>query len=74
MKKWKLLIVVGLFLGWAKGAAGDDTFLKALQDTLAKLGNPWIADKTSVSDLPLEAKRQIANLRIPEKRGCVKNI
>ncbi len=68
MKKW-LFVVIGaiISLGYVGSAEADKAFLKALQDTLAKLGNPWIAGETELSDLPLEEKRRMCGfLPMPE--------
>ncbi len=55
-------------LGYVGSAEADKAFLKALQDTLAKLGNPWIAGETDLSDLPLEEKRKLCGfLPMPER-------
>lgn len=52
-------VLVVLSIVWGEGARCDDAFLKALQEELEKRGNPWVAGKTSVSDLPLEVKRKM---------------
>ncbi len=69
MKKW-LCVFIGaiISLGYVGSAEADKAFLKALQDTLAKLGNPWIAGETELSDLPIEEKRKMFGfLPMPER-------
>ncbi|MCK4308251.1 hypothetical protein KAW50_08510, partial [candidate division WOR-3 bacterium] len=63
MKKLYLftVIIVVSFLS-TEIAQGLD--LKALQDTLRKLGNPWAAGTTSVSELPIEQKRKLCSLML----------
>ncbi len=60
MKK-RLFVVIGaiISLGYVGSAEADKAFLKALQDTLAKLGNPWIAGETELSNLSPEEKRRM---------------
>ena len=65
MKKlWLVLIAIASF-GWVQIATGDDAFLKALQDSLHKLGDPWIAGSTSVSHLSWEEKQKLCGSRFP---------
>ncbi len=58
------LIVVGMMSSSLYGAIGDapDAFLKKLQAELHKKGDPWIAGKTSVSDLSLAEKKNLLGL------------
>ncbi len=65
MKKW-LFVVIGavISLGYVGSAEADESFLKALQDTLAKLGNPWIAGSTSVSHLSFEKKQKLCGEKL----------
>ncbi len=66
MKRW-LFVVIGaiISLGYVGSAEADESFLKALQDTLAKLGNPWIAGSTSVSHLSWEEKQKLCGCIVP---------
>ncbi|MBI4722542.1 MAG: T9SS type A sorting domain-containing protein [Candidatus Stahlbacteria bacterium] len=61
MKKY-LVLGVMVSLVWAQNVVAgtrEDAFLEALRDTLAKLGNPWVAGHTGVSDLPMEEKAKL---------------
>ncbi|MBI4721585.1 MAG: T9SS type A sorting domain-containing protein [Candidatus Stahlbacteria bacterium] len=55
MKKWLVLLGLCGIMGTAGGAEtptdemDDAAFLKMLQDTLAKLGNPWVAGMPTIS-------------------------
>ncbi|MBI4722191.1 MAG: T9SS type A sorting domain-containing protein [Candidatus Stahlbacteria bacterium] len=67
MKKYILVLGVMVSLVWAQKSIAEDAFLKALQDTLAKLGNPWIAGETPASRLSAEEKQKLlGGLIIPE--------
>jgi hypothetical protein len=52
----KLSLVIALLVWSGKGMGLD---LKALQDSLHKMGDPWIAGSTSVSHLSYEEKQRI---------------
>ena len=71
MKRLYLLgmaVIVSLIcVHTAKRAYADD-FLKALQDSLHKLGDPWIAGETELSDLPIEEKRAMCGF-VPMPEG-----
>ena len=56
------IIVSLVYVPVAKGSYADD-FLRALQDSLHKLGDPWIAGTTSVSHLSWEEKQKLC--------GCI---
>ncbi len=63
MKKcFYVLIGVMISLGYVGNARADKAFLKALQDTLAKLGNPWIAEETELSNLSFEEKQSMCGV------------
>ena len=79
----KRLCFVLAAVGWSAtcphNAACSDAFLKALQDSLTKLGNPWVAGSTSVSHLSFEQKKRlcsfppISEIEIhPERQGLSK--
>ncbi len=69
MKKcFYVLIGVMISLGYVGNARADKAFLKALQDTLAKLGNPWIAEETELSNLSFEEKQSMCGFMPVPKR------
>lgn len=62
MKKLCLALIAVVTFGWTYSVVAgprEDAFLVELQEELQKRGNPWIAGKTSVSDLSLEEKRNL---------------
>ncbi len=60
MKRW-LFVLIGaiISLGYVGNAEADKVFLKALQDSLHKLGDPWIAGETEISKLSIEEKQRM---------------
>ena len=65
MKRLWLVLIAIASSGWVQIATGDDAFLKALQDSLHKLGDPWIAGSTSVSHLSWEEKQKLCGCIVP---------
>ena len=64
MKKlWLFGMAVIVSLICAHTAKGLD--LKALQEELHKLGDPWVAGRTAVSELSFEEKRKLCGLILP---------
>ncbi len=51
-------MVLLLYVPTAKGSEIND-FLRALQDSLHKLGDPWIAGETEISNLSWEEKQKL---------------
>ena len=60
-------------LGYVGSAEADKAFLKALQDTLAKLGNPWIAGETEVSGPSWEEKQKLCGGIFPSPEELANN-